>query len=501
MAKGPNIIVVGAGVAGQMAALKAAECGAEVLIFSDAQAGAAPSSAERNGINAALDTAGEGDSPALHAADTIRCGDFLAHPGPVQTMCAAAPMLASLFDRMGVAFDRSVEGLCALLCLSGSSRRRSLVAGARTGHHVQRALYSQLLRQAAAERLRRFEGWEFLSPVLDDGGACRGIVAADRRNMEIRAFAADAVVICAGGYGGLFGRIATRPASDGGAIGACYERGTTFANPEFVQIVPHAIPGARRCYEVGESDLAGRISGDDPWEKPMEAVPAVGRSLGGLWVDARHATSIRGLFAAGAAAALYHGARALPGNELLADAYGGMVAGVEAVQFAAGAPDRQEAPASLLDAARAREEDVNARLAQQEGGENAHALRAEAGEALASAAFLDRGNPALQAAGTRIRELEERFVRAPLQDRSEWANDELLAMRRIRRGLILAGLVCAAAAAREESRGTHLKPAAPKRDDARWQATTKARWSAEGHRLDHSERIEIAGTLPAERRA
>lgn len=536
MKRRPKIIVVGAGIAGNMAALRAVERGAEVWLFSEWGAMSAPSAVERGGLNAALDTAGEGDSPAVHAADTIRCGGFLAHQVPVRSMCEAAPEIAHLLDRMGVAFDRTSEGQLALTGLAGSSKRRGILAGARAGQQVLGVLYAQVLRHAAAERLRPFEGWEALSLILDEAGACRGIVAASRRNMEIRAFAADSVVIASGGYGGLYGHASTRPAADGAMIAACFAQGAAVANPEFVQIVPHAIAGPKRRHEIGEAvlaagarvqtpreegathldlsavdhdwllkhfadamDRAGRISGDDPWETPLRVVPAVGRSLGGLWVDARHATSQAGLFAAGASAAIYHGARALPGNELLADIYGGMAAGEAAAEFATGTTvHADDLSSALLEAARAREEDANTRLAQQEGDENAYALGDEVGEILASAAFAVRDDAALASAAKMLAEIEDRIGRAPLLDRSEWANGCLLAMRRIRGRARLAEVIVAAAAARQESRGTHFKPAVPARDDAKWLVTTKASWSDGKIRLDHSEKVETPDVKPSE---
>lgn len=537
MMKRRKVIVVGGGVSGGMASLRAVECGAEVWLVNEAGAVSAASSVERNGVNAALDTAGEGDAPSLHAADTIRCGDFLMHQGPVRAMCEAAPAIVSLLDRMGVAFDRTSEGLLAFTHLAGSSKRRNVLAGARTGQQVLRVIAAQVLRHAAAERVRPFEGWECLSLILDEGGACRGIVAANRRNMELRAIAADAVIVASGGYGGLFGRTSTRPAADGAMTAACFRQGAILGNPEFIQILPYAIAGPRRCHEIGEAilsagarvstqrgegalhldltsvdhdwllshfadamDRAGRISGDDPLETPICVVPAVGRSLGGLWVDATHATSIAGLFAAGSCAAIYHGARALPGNELLADLYGGMMAGEKAAEFATGATvHADDLSHAILDAAKIREEDRNTRLAQQEGEENAYALSDEVGEILSSSAFVVREDAKLAAVGKQLAELEERIDRAPLLDRSEWANGELLAMRRIQGRVRLARAIVTAAAARAESRGTHVKPAAPERNDAKWLVTTKASLVDGTIQLDFSEKVEASEMAPGKK--
>lgn len=571
--KRPRIIIVGSGVAGSMAALEAAAHGAEALVFSAVPPRRAPSSAWRGGCNAALDTKGERDDPAQHAVDTIRCGDFLAHQGPVWAMAEAAPSIAALFDRMGVVFERTPEGLLELARLWGSSKRRTALAGGSPGQQVAAALDGQLRRLAAAERVRLFEGWEFLSLVRDTGGRCCGIVAADTRTMEIRAFAASAVVVCTGGYAGLFGAVSAAPACDGSGIAACVEEGAIFANPEFVQLHPCAIPALRMRHAIPDAAFAagarlafpreehpwyvleerypayaGFVAADvaareiarlleerggdalrlDVGEMPSEAlvralaevaefaprpqdeeaggialqvVPAVVGTLGGLWVDARHATNLPGLSAAGAAACGYHGACALAGNEMLASAFGGMVAGRAAAAEAAGVVRHaDDLSSSLLEAAKVREEDVNAALAQQEGDEHARALCREASEEMAQAAFIVRDNGKLDAAMEKMEELCGRFRQAVLSDRKEWANGELIAMRRIRRGLRMSQMVLAAARRRDESRGAHWKPAFPHRDDTRWFSTTKASWTEDGPAFDDSEKIETGVVGVAERK-
>lgn len=570
MTRRPKIIVVGAGVSGSLVAIRAAEGGAEVMVLSRLSLRRAPSCAHRQGISAALDTKGEGDSPGLHARETILCGDFLSHQRAVRAMCDAAPGIVGLFDRMGVSFDRSPEGIVELTRVPGASRCRTALARGSTGRQLLAALAAQLQRCVSGERLKLFENWEFLSLVQDGAGACRGVVAVDTRNMEVRAFPSSAVVICTGGFAGLFGRAGASPASDGSAIAACAEAGAALANPEFVQIHPIALVGAHRRHVIPEAALlrgasafvpreerAIEILGTGAWARdavifPDEAArqveaclrdpargsvrfdpsslppewerrhlgellplargladddgdddesswrvaPAVGRTLGGLWVDENHATSIPRLFAAGEAACLYHGASALGGNELLADAFGGMVAGRFALERGLGmAQGADDVPASLLEAAKTREEDESAALARQEGVERAHELWAALGEVMAASMFLERDNRELDAAAAKIEELRDRCSHAALADRSEWSNLELVAMRRVRRALILAKVAVAAARRRDESRGSHAKSDHPNRDDERWLAVTRAVWTG-GAVSFESERIDTSQLKP-----
>src|SRR5712672_4674284 len=111
MSSAPKIVVVGGGLAGLAAAIKIAEIGGEVDLFSIVPVKRSHSVCAQGGINAAKNLKGEGDSPEKHFDDTIYGGDFLANQPPVKGMCDAAPGIIYLFDRMGVMFNRTAEGL------------------------------------------------------------------------------------------------------------------------------------------------------------------------------------------------------------------------------------------------------------------------------------------------------------------------------------------------------------------------------------------------------
>ena len=149
----------------------------------------------QGGINAALDTKGEGDSTWEHFYDTIYGGDFLADQTPVKQMCEAAPGIIYLYDRMGVVFSRTPEGLIDLRLFGGVKKRRTAFAGGTTGQQLLYGLDSQVRRYEALGLVSKFEGWEFLSAVIDDQGVCRGIIAQNLTTMDIRSFSADAVLL------------------------------------------------------------------------------------------------------------------------------------------------------------------------------------------------------------------------------------------------------------------------------------------------------------------
>src|SRR5213594_2344951 len=214
----PKIIVVGGGLAGLAAVIKIAEMGGEVDLFSIVPVKRSHSVCAQGGINAAKNLKGEGDSTWQHFDDTIYGGDFLANQPPVKAMCDAAPGIIDLLDRMGVPFNRTPEGLLDFRRFGGTLYNRTAFAGATTGQQLIYALDEQVRRWEDAGRVKKFEFWEFLGPVLDDEGTCQGIVAVDLRSMKIRAFRADATIVATGGPGMIYGRSTNSTACTGSAV-------------------------------------------------------------------------------------------------------------------------------------------------------------------------------------------------------------------------------------------------------------------------------------------
>lgn len=242
-----KVIVVGGGLAGLMTAIKVAEAGVPVDLFSLVPVKRSHSVCAQGGINGAVNTKGEGDSPWEHFDDTVYGGDFLANQPPVLKMCEAAPGIIYLMDRMGVMFNRTPEGLLDFRRFGGTKHHRTAFAGATTGQQLLYALDEQVRRFEAAGLVQKYEGWEFLQAVIDDEGVCRGIIAQDLRSMEIHAFRSDAVVMATGGLGLIFGKSTNSIINTGSAGSALYQQGVYFANGEFVQVHPTAIPGMTSC--------------------------------------------------------------------------------------------------------------------------------------------------------------------------------------------------------------------------------------------------------------
>jgi succinate dehydrogenase / fumarate reductase flavoprotein subunit len=246
-------IVVGGGLAGLMTLIKLAEAGKHVDVFSIVPVKRSHSVCAQGGINGAVNTKGEGDHPDIHLYDTIRSGDFLLEQPPVKGMCYAAPAIIYLFDRMGVPFNRTSEGLLDFRRFGGTLHHRTAFSGASTGQQLLYALDEQVRRFEAEGKVNKYEHWEFLSGVIDTGGVCRGICAMDLRSLKVATFPADAVIMATGGVGAIFGKSTNSIACTGSAQSALYQQGAYYANGEFIQVHPTAIPGEDKLRLMSES--------------------------------------------------------------------------------------------------------------------------------------------------------------------------------------------------------------------------------------------------------
>ena len=273
----PRIIVVGGGLAGLAAVIKIAEAGGIVDLFSIVPVKRSHSVCAQGGINAAKNLKGEGDTTDKHFDDTIYGGDFLANQTPVKAMCEAAPAIIDLLDRMGVPFNRTPEGLLDFRRFGGTLYNRTAFAGATTGQQLLYALDEQVRRYESAGLVKKYEGWEFLSAVLDSRGAARGITALDLRTMELRSFPVEAIILATGGNGALFGKSTNSVVCTGSAQSAIFQQGAYYANGEFIQVHPTCIPGEDKLRLMSESARGegGRVwvprtAGD---KRPIKQIP------------------------------------------------------------------------------------------------------------------------------------------------------------------------------------------------------------------------------------
>ncbi len=249
-----RVAVVGGGLAGLATVMKLAELGIDVDLFSLTPVRRSHSCCAQGGINSVNSLTRQlGDSEWRHFEDTVYGGDFLQHQPPVREMTLWAPRIIDLMDRLGVTFNRTPEGFRDQRRFGGTLFARTAFAGATTGQQLLYALDEQVRRWEVAGKVAKHEFWDYLGPVIDERGVARGCVAQDLVTMEIRVFPADAVVIASGGCGLIYGRSTMSMACTGSAVSRTFQAGVRYANGEFIQVHPTAMPGADKLRLMSES--------------------------------------------------------------------------------------------------------------------------------------------------------------------------------------------------------------------------------------------------------
>ncbi len=253
MAKEQRVVIVGGGLAGLASAMKLAEDGVAVDLISMVPVKRSHSVCAQGGINCVNKfTRSQGDNEWNHFDDTVYGGEFLNNQPLVKEMADWAPKIVDLGERLGVPFNRSDEGNLAVRRFGGTLYKRTVYAGASTGQQLLYSLDEQVRRWEAAGKISKYEFWEFLGPILDENGVCRGCVAQDMFSLAIRAFPADAVILATGGCGLIYGKSTMSMVCTGGANARAYQAGAIYANGEFVQVHPTAIPGADKLRLISE---------------------------------------------------------------------------------------------------------------------------------------------------------------------------------------------------------------------------------------------------------
>lgn len=246
-------IVVGGGLAGLSAAMKLAEAGIKVKIISVTKVKRSHSVCAQGGINAAINSMNEEDHPLIHAYDTIKGGDFLADQPPVLEMCMAGPAIIYMMDRFGCPFNRTPEGNLDFRRFGGTLYNRTAFCGASTGQQLLYALDEQVRKYQSKGLVQKFENHEFLRLVRDSRGVTQGAIIVDLFNLRLIPLKANVVVIASGGLGLIFKKSTNSTFCTGAANGRLYRQGMKYANGEFIQIHPTAIPGRDKMRLMSES--------------------------------------------------------------------------------------------------------------------------------------------------------------------------------------------------------------------------------------------------------
>ncbi|HVB13749.1 MAG TPA: L-aspartate oxidase [Candidatus Dormibacteraeota bacterium] len=490
-----DLVVVGSGIAGLFAAVKAAHSGLRVAVLTKATMQECSSRYAQGGIAAAVDP---DDSPLLHAADTIAAGRGLCDPRAVEVLVDEGPGRIRELIELGVHFDTQ-DGVLLVAKEAAHSRSRIVHAGGdATGKEVE-----ELLARRAAGSVELILEEHLVRRLLISDGSCWGVEAISMRQPAIRRLEAGAVLLATGGLGRLY-RYTTNPEpSTGDGVWLGYQAGAEIAHLEFVQFHPTALAlpgappfliseavrgeGALVVDDLGErflfqADPAGELAGrdvvaraisermaerslDNVWldlrpigatqarvrfpnivatcaghgidfsKQPIPVAPAAHYQMGGLRTDLFGATTVPGLFAAGEVASTgVHGANRLASNSLLES----LVFAARAVEAVLGAGERArldppEPPGQL---------ELEDLAPEQLGG-----FRRRLQEAMWSGAGIVRDQAGLARTAGQLAQLAEQVPELPVEPR----------LSELRGMLGTSALLVEAAHYREESRGAHFR--------------------------------------------
>src|SRR5882757_2856549 len=169
-----DVLIIGAGLAGQRAALAAAQKGASVAIMSKVHPVRSHSVAAAGGINAAISVDDDWHS---HAYDTVKGSDFLGDQDAIEIMCSEAPHEVMHLEHIGVTFHRNDKGELDLRAFGGASVKRTAYVADITGQAILHVLYEQIMKRH--ETVDSYEEWFVTSLIIDDENTCVGAVARD----------------------------------------------------------------------------------------------------------------------------------------------------------------------------------------------------------------------------------------------------------------------------------------------------------------------------------
>src|SRR5256885_6787331 len=232
-----DVLVIGAGLAGQRAALAAAEDGVSVGILAKVHPVRSHSNAAQGGINAALNPE---DSWESHAFDTVKGSDYLGDQDAIEIMCREAPQAILDMEHLGVTFHRNAQGKLGTRAFGGASAARTYYVADITGQAILHVLYEQLMKH---NEVSRYEEWFTTKLLVSDEGRIAGCVARNIRDGQMELFRSKTVILAMGGNGQVFTPTTNALICTGAGIALAYEAGAPLMDMEMIQYHPTTLQG------------------------------------------------------------------------------------------------------------------------------------------------------------------------------------------------------------------------------------------------------------------
>ena len=524
------MLIIGAGLAGQRAALAAAQAGSSVAIVSKVHPVRSHSVAAAGGINAALNPE---DSWESHAYDTVKGSDYLGDQDAIEIMCREAPDEILYLEHLGVTFHRNQTGHLGTRAFGGASAARTYYVADITGHAIIHVLYEQLMKHH--EQVDRYEEWFTTDLLLDDDGFCVGAICRDLRDGKLEVFNAKSVILATGGAGQAYEPTTNGLIVTGDGIAQAYRIGAKLMDMEMIQYHPTTLAGngllitegargegawllnaagdrfmetyAPNKLELASRDVVSRAEQTEinegrgfpdgtvalditkvPRRRTLEAlreIVNIGRDFAGTDIT-REPIHIRpGMhYIMGGIKTDVDGETTIPrlyaaGETACVSVHGGnrlganslldtLVFGRRSGQHAADRAPHLPTPSTPASRVRDTEKNIAEIMRRDSNGTRIGAIKHELGETMNQYVAVFRDAEGLATAQEKIQELKEQAATAGIDDRGAVFNQDVIAAIELGYMLDVAETVVVGAIERKESRGAQFRTDFGERNDEEW---------------------------------